>query len=1024
MLPRMRYRLALDLGTTSIGWCMLRLKYGADSEKPMPVAIIRAGVRIFSDGRNPKDGTSLAVTRREARQARRRRDRLLKRKAKMMTALIELGFFPADEKQRRSLLDLNPYVLRKKGLSEPLSGPEFARALFHINQRRGFKSNRKTDKKDNDNSVMKKAIKDLKMRLDAENCQTLGEWLANRYEQGLSVRARLRGKTKKDRAYDFYADRALVEHEFDIIWKKQRDFNPELFNETAYEKLKDILLYQRPLKPVSPGRCTLIPDEPRAPLALPSVQRFRIYQELNSLRLLNTDLTEKPPLSLEQRDKLASELVSGKNLTFKTGIRKNLKLEGAVKFNLEDGKRDRLKGCATSAVLSKADYFGEKWFEYELDMQDAIVEKLLDEPNENQLIDWLESNTGIDRDSAQRLADVNLPEGYGKLSHLAISKILPELVRDVVVYSEAVTRAGFDSHSALSHIQQTGEIMDALPYYGISLSRHVAFPVDNPKNDEERYGKIANPTVHIGLNELRKVVNGLIKRYGHPDEIIVEVTRDLKLSREKKLEIQREQKKRQDRNRQYIDDACKILGLSPATIDTSKRRELSQKMQLWVELNPHDVTNRRCPYTGEQISIERLFSDAVEIEHILPYSRTLDDSMNNKTVSMRIANRDKGNKTPYEAFADHTDYDYEAIFERAKLMPRAKMRRFAPDAYEKWLREDKDFIARALNDTAYISRIAREYLSVICPNVRAIPGRMTALLRQKYGLNRLLSENGGKNRDDHRHHAIDAAVIGITDQGLLQKFARASASARERQLSRLVENMPMPWSTYQEHVERAIKSIYISFRPDHGYQGAMHEASAWGFRENGEARRHAIDEKTGKRITKQEKKNLIKIDGSHNPERHGLDENGNPKPYKGYLGGSNFCLEIWRDEKGKWKGDVVSTFSAYQVIREHGEVAGLEKLRHPTLTLDGKPLVMRLHGNDLVRIKLDTKFKIMRIVKIGSNGQIFFAANNEANVDARNRNKEDAFCYISKTPGTLQKAKARHITISPIGDIHVPSYRK
>ena len=213
MLPKMRYRLALDMGTSSIGWCLIRLNSSAE-----PIAIIRMGVRIFPDGRNPKDGTSLAVTRRGARQMRRRRDRLLKRKARLMASLTRLGFFPQDNAQRRELIGLDPYALRKTGLYEALTGPEFARALFHINQRRGFLSNRKTDKKDNDSGALKSAIKELRVKLDEENCQTLGEWLAKRHQARLSVRARLHGKKKSDRAYDFYADRAMIEHEFDVLW--------------------------------------------------------------------------------------------------------------------------------------------------------------------------------------------------------------------------------------------------------------------------------------------------------------------------------------------------------------------------------------------------------------------------------------------------------------------------------------------------------------------------------------------------------------------------------------------------------------------------------------------------------------------------------------------------------------------------------------------------------------------------------------------------------------------------------------
>ena len=1019
MLPKMCYRLALDLGTTSIGWCLIRINTDAK-----PVAIIRMGVRIFSDGRNPKDGSSLAVTRRLARQMRRRRDRLLKRKERMISALTRLGFFPDNKSQRRELVNLDPYVLRKKGLYGALTGPEFGRALFHINQRRGFKSNRKTDKKDNESGALKKAIKDLREKLEQEDCKTLGEWLANRHEKGESVRARLRGKTIKEKAYDFYVDRAMVEHEFDTIWNKQSSINPVLFNEKAKNELKDVLLFQRPLKPVKPGRCTLLPEEERAPLALPSVQRFRIYQEVNNLRILNDDLTEKPPLTLEQRDQVVALLESGKSATFKTAIRKLLNLSVNTHFNLEDIKRDRLKGNSTSAVLSKKEHFGSCWFDFDLTMQDSIVDKLLNESSGSVLNEWLQENTNIDEETADRIANTSLPEGYGRLSRAALKRILPELSNSVIVYSEAVTRAGFDSHSVLSHAQQTGEIMETLPYYGEPLQRHVTFAKDNPKNDEERFGKIANPTVHIGLNELRKIVNALIKRYGHPSEVIVEVARDLKISRDRRNDIQKEQAERQKRNKINVAEACLALNIDADTIDRSKRRELSQKMQLWVELNP-DVADRRCPYTGEQISIGRLLSSEVEIEHILPFSRTLDDSLNNKTVSLRRANRDKGSQTPFEAFSDHPEYDYEAILQRAVLMPTAKRKRFSPDAYQSWLREEKDFLSRALNDTAYLSRIAKEYLSLICaPNkVRAIPGRMTAMLRGKFGLNGFLSGTAFKNRNDHRHHALDAAVIGITDQGLLQRFAKASASARSSQLNRLVDDMPFPWPSYREHVKRGLNHIIVSHKPDHGYQGAMHEETAWGLRSDGNVSRYMCPEEGGPRQRVLKAKKVVEINSTQNKARHGLDDNGDPKVYKGYVGGSNYCIEIWRDDKGKWNGDVVSTFQAYQVIREHGEDVGLQKLRNPRNSLSGNPLIMRLQINDLVRMEHKEQKITMRVVKIGGNGQIFFSGHNEANVDARNRDKDDSFAYVSKLPGSLRNAKGRRVTVSEIGDLRDPGYK-
>ena len=180
-------RFSLDIGTNSIGWCVLRL-----NSRNEPSAIIKAGVRIFSDGRNPKDGSSLAVSRRAARAMRRRRDRLLKRKARMRNMLIEHGFFPQDEAARKALESLNPYQLRAKGLDQALTPGEFARALFHINQRRGFKSNRKTDKKDNESGALKTAISQLRQQLQDENARTVGEWLWQRLQAGQGTRARYR----------------------------------------------------------------------------------------------------------------------------------------------------------------------------------------------------------------------------------------------------------------------------------------------------------------------------------------------------------------------------------------------------------------------------------------------------------------------------------------------------------------------------------------------------------------------------------------------------------------------------------------------------------------------------------------------------------------------------------------------------------------------------------------------------------------------------------------------------------------
>ncbi|GAO21598.1 type II CRISPR RNA-guided endonuclease Cas9 [Alicycliphilus denitrificans] len=1025
----LRYRLALDLGSTSLGWALFRL-----DACNRPTAVIKAGVRIFSDGRNPKDGSSLAVTRRAARAMRRRRDRLLKRKTRMQAKLVEHGFFPADAGKRKALEQLNPYALRAKGLQEALLPGEFARALFHINQRRGFKSNRKTDKKDNDSGALKKAIGQLRQQMAEQGSRTVGEYLWTRLQQGQGVRARYRekpytteeGKKRIDKSYDLYIDRAMIEQEFDALWAAQAAFNPTLFHEAARADLKDTLLHQRPLRPVKPGRCTLLPEEERAPLALPSTQRFRIHQEVNHLRLLDENLREVA-LTLAQRDAVVTALETKAKLSFEQ-IRKLLKLSGSVQFNLEDAKRTELKGNATSAALARKELFGAAWSGFDEALQDEIVWQLVTEEGEGALIAWLQTHTGVDEARAQAIVDVSLPEGYGNLSRKALARIVPALRAAVITYDKAVQAAGFDHHSQLgfeydaSEVEdlvhpETGEIRSVfkqLPYYGKALQRHVAFGSGKPEDpDEKRYGKIANPTVHIGLNQVRMVVNALIRRYGRPTEVVIELARDLKQSREQKVEAQRRQADNQRRNARIRRSIAEVLGIGEERVRGSD----IQKWICWEELS-FDAADRRCPYSGVQISAAMLLSDEVEVEHILPFSKTLDDSLNNRTVAMRQANRIKRNRTPWDARAEFEaqGWSYEDILQRAERMPLRKRYRFAPDGYERWLGDDKDFLARALNDTRYLSRVAAEYLRLVCPGTRVIPGQLTALLRGKFGLNDVLGLDGEKNRNDHRHHAVDACVIGVTDQGLMQRFATASAQARGDGLTRLVDGMPMPWPTYRDHVERAVRHIWVSHRPDHGFEGAMMEETSYGIRKDGSIKqRRKADGSAGREIS-----NLIRIHEATQPLRHGVSADGQPLAYKGYVGGSNYCIEITVNDKGKWEGEVISTFRAYGIVR----AGGMGRLRNPHEGQNGRKLIMRLVIGDSVRLEVDGAERTMRIVKIsGSNGQIFMAPIHEANVDARNTDKQDAFTYTSKYAGSLQKAKTRRVTISPIGEVRDPGFK-
>ena len=211
-----------------------------------PGGVLDMGVRIFPDGRDEQSKQSNAVDRRVARGQRRRRDRYLQRRHDLMQALIEYGLMPSDSNERKALESLEPYALRARALDEPLQPYELGRALFHLDQQRGFKSNRKTAGADEkEDGKVRADISELCRRIEESGARTLGEFLARRRKKGKSVLARP--------GEGLYPDRALYEAEFKAIRKAQE--SDHSLSAGQWDKLRDIIFFQRDLRPVEPGWC-------------------------------------------------------------------------------------------------------------------------------------------------------------------------------------------------------------------------------------------------------------------------------------------------------------------------------------------------------------------------------------------------------------------------------------------------------------------------------------------------------------------------------------------------------------------------------------------------------------------------------------------------------------------------------------------------------------------------------------------------------------------------------------------------
>ena len=261
----MQYRLALSMGSAFLAWCVL------ETEDRKPVRIVGTGVRVFSDGRDIQTGDPLAFGRRSARIMRRNLDRRGSRRDRLMKFMIAAGLMPESEQVRKELEKVDPWELRAKALDGKLSLYHVGRALFHINQRRGFKSMRKAGTADDNASNMKEAIKDLQRSLRATHSRTLGEFLYNRHLQRQSVRARHRMVNNRAE-YDFFAGRTMYEQEVNAILEVQKKHHPQL-TETVCNELRDIIFFVRPLKPLAIGKCRFESNEPRARAALPLLQK-------------------------------------------------------------------------------------------------------------------------------------------------------------------------------------------------------------------------------------------------------------------------------------------------------------------------------------------------------------------------------------------------------------------------------------------------------------------------------------------------------------------------------------------------------------------------------------------------------------------------------------------------------------------------------------------------------------------------------------------------------------------------------
>lgn len=831
--------LGLDLGVTSIGWALIE---ELESNKK----ILGMGSRIVPLNTDEKTefSTGNKISKNQTRTIKRTQrkgyDRYQQRRANLTRVLLERKMF---DEQLFKLSSLELWGLRAKAVKEKISLTEIGRVLYHLNQKRGYKSSRtdaNMDKKDTD------YVATVKGRY--QTLKDLGFTIGEKFYHELKANEYYRIKEQ------VFPREAYIE-EYDSIMLEQSHHYPEIITKDLIHKIKfEIIYYQRPLKSQKAlvSKCELagfwtkdktgkqIFVGPKvAPRSSPLFQLCKIWETINnlSLKVKNPEISKYKWLdfypSQEQKNTISKYLNENENLTYA----ELLKILGLRKEDVYANKQiiNGLQGNTTVAILKKL--IDKKHLQFDLKIitkEDAkqlvdrktgevLCEELYAEVSssfeveplyqlwhtiysikeEKECQEVLIKKIGVDNEIALQLSKIDFTkQGFGNKSSKTIRKILPYLMRGHV-YSDACEFAGYNHSKSLTKEEnQKRVIAEKLELL--------------PKNS------LRQPVVEKILNQSINIVNAIINRFGKPDEIRVELARELKQSKDERNQAEQRNKANERLNAE-IANRLSEFGL-PGTKRYIQKYKFIFPSQSRNLKDAH--VENTCIYCGKSFSIaEALTGDNFDVDHIVPKSLLFDDSQTNKVLVHRSCNASKTNQTAYDFIAKKGESELNGYIERVDewfkrgILSYSKMQRLKV-SYQEYLERksikkqtDSDiklwesFIDRQLRETQYISRKARYIFENICNKVSTTEGTVTAELRRLWGWDDVLmniqlpkykelgltqikewtSDHGRKKhkkeeiiewtkRDDHRHHAIDALVVACTKQGYIQRINTLSSS--------------------------------------------------------------------------------------------------------------------------------------------------------------------------------------------------------------------------------------------------------
>ncbi len=805
--------LGLDLGTNSIGWALVE-----DGKR-----IIRSGVRIFPVGVQEEDflknGTEVSknIARRMARGARRRRFRYKLRRDKLCKLLTTNNMLPDDHDffSTRGL-----YELRVIGLDKKLTLKQFGRILLMLNKRRGFKSNRKAaadPEKKKEEGVVKEGIAELQKHIEETGFRTVGEYFFFLFTQADKEKGWPNEYTPIERIRKRFVGRDMYRHEFNLLWKKQSEYYPEVLTDELQKKIADeTIFYQRNLKSQKGlvGKCRFEPSKHCTQKSTLEFQEYRIWQQLWMVRFSTGDRIGQE-LTVEEKQKVCAVMMKQHKIT-EAEMKKVLGIPKTEHFNDVFGAKGML-GNRTNSDLIKV--IGEEMYEQLTDRQKFEFWHILTYTDNDEKLKVIIRRKiekkilpSLTEQQVEAYAEINLEEGFSNLSKKSLAKILPHL-RKGLPLNEAVIAAGYDPYkkAVVGKLQEVNKIPALQP------------------------NELRNPIVQQMLSETFRVVNAIIEEYGKPDKVRIELARELKKPKKIREKIRNANIRKRKQREEYAEFLTKRLKnhVAPNSIEV-------RKYELWLEMGCEDPEldkldefikrgrkidplkyrlwmecGRISVYSGKIIPLSKLFSPEIEIEHILPYSKTMNNEFGNLCLCERSINERKGKMLPIQYFESIRKLD---DFKKnvARLQNDAKRRRFLtkeiPD----------DFLNSQLTNTSYAAQELAWRLSTVfpplinedkgSPRIQVVNGQAISDLRRLWALNSILSKGDidTKNRGDHRHHAIDAIVIACTTPKLMKTLASASKFDRRGQLT--CETIKEPWKKFLTDSAVSIGSIIVSYR--------------------------------------------------------------------------------------------------------------------------------------------------------------------------------------------------------------------